>query len=555
MRLLTLVLAVLALALEADAQREGLVQIGSPLSDFLQRQADAGRLPADAATDLLPVSAWEAGRLLDSLAARVDAGTARLSRADRELLARYQTRTPATAFGRRPPLGAYADGVSFSRAEGDGYAFEAEPLLYLAAGPTQRSELPGRDATAPAYELSRGVRAAGHLGRLFFETRALINQSRPAVYELDRPQRTVPRFGFVKRLGDDEYESFTAEGVVGYRDRFVEARFGRDRNRWGAGRGTLFLSDYAAPYDHLQIRAQAGPVTYASTFARFTTPERDVRGNDQVLPSKYGAFHRFALEVGRVELEAFEAVIFHDDTLNGNRSGFELGYLNPVIFYRSVESELGSGDNALIGLGASGRPVDGVRVYGQLLIDEFRAQNFGTDAWTNKFGALAGAHTVDLGVSGLEARAEYAWLRPHLYGHRTVSSAYVHYGDVVGHPVGPNADDVMVALDYRPTLRATAGLTVARARRGREPRADSTVGADPTRPYTARFSNRAPMFDGVRQTEWLVEARAGYEVLPRLVLEGALVYRSTDDAERGLDRAAVGSVQLRWGLPFRSQRY
>ncbi|MGB3543207.1 hypothetical protein [Rubrivirga sp.] len=555
MRLFFVTIAVLGLALEADAQREGLVQIESPLSDFLVRQANAGRLPADAATDLLPVSAWEAGRLLDSLAARVEAGTARLSRADRQLLERYQTLSPATAFGQQPPLGAYADGVSFSRSQGDGYAFELEPLLYLSAGPTQRTDLEGRDATAPAYLFDRGLRAAGHLGRLFFESRALLSQRRPAVYEYDTAQRTVPRLGFVKSLNEDEYEYFTAEGVVGYRDRFIEARFGRDRNRWGASRGTLFLSDYSAPYDHLQLRAQAGPVTYASTFARFTTPDRDARGRDVVLPSKYGAFHRFALEIGRVELEAFEAVIFHDDTMNANRRGFELGYLNPVIFYRSVESELGSGDNALIGLGASARPIDGARVYGQLLIDEFRAQDFGTDAWTNKFGALAGFHTVDLGVSGLEARGEYAWLRPHLYGHRTVSSAYVHYGDVVGHPVGPNADDVMLALDYRPTLKATAGITVARTRRGREPQADSTVGTDPTRSYELRVSNSAPQFDGVRQTEWLVEARAGYEILPRLVLEGAAVYQSVDDAETGLDRAVVGSLQLRWGLPFQSERY
>ena len=545
----------LGVALEADAQREGLIQIGSPLSDFLQRQANAGRLPSDATTDLLPVSAGEASRLLDSLAVRLEAGTVALSRADRELLARYRDRTPATVLGQRPPLGAYRDGVSFSRAEGDGYAFEVEPLLDLSAGPTRRSDVEGRDATATAYQFSRGIRAAGRLGRLFFETRALENQQRPAVYEYDRPRRTVPRLGFVKQLGDDAYDYFTAEGVVGYRDRFVEARFGRDRNRWGAGRGTLFLSDYAAPYDHLQIRASAGPVTYASTFARFTTPERDDRGRDQVLPSKYAAFHRFALEVGRVELEAFEAIIFHDDTVSGNRRGFEIGYLNPVIFYRSVESELGSGDNALIGLGASVRPVDGVRAYGQVLIDEFVASEIGTDSWRNKFGFLAGAHTIDVGVSGLEARAEYARLRPHLYNHRTANSAYVHYGDVVGHPIGPNADDVMLALDYRPTLRATAGLTLARTRRGREPQADSTVGADPTRSYDTRVSNSAPQFSGVRQTEWLVEARAGYEVLPRLVLEGAAVYQSVDDAETGLDRAVVGSVQLRWGLPFRSERY
>ena len=424
---------VLLIAAPAQAQREGLLDIGSPLSDLLERQAAAGHL--DASADLLPLSAAEGAVLLDTLAARAGRGEVALSRADAELVARYRGRAPATAFGRRAPLGLYADGVSPVSVAGDGYAFEATPLLYLAAGPTRRTRTAADDGGGVAYQNSRGFRVAGHLGRLFFETQALENQRLPALFDYDLRRGTTPRLGFVKLADGDTYDYFTTEGVVGYRDRFVEARFGRGRNRWGPGRGTLFLSDYAAPYDHLQVRASAGPVRYASTFARFTTPDRDPRGNDVVFPSKYGAFHQLVLTVGRVQLEAFEAVVFHDDTLGGNRSGFEIGYLNPVIFYRAVESELGSGDNALIGLGASVR-AGRTRVYGQALVDEFRAADFFEDHFSNKWGVLAGVHAVDV-APGLEVRAEYARLRPYLYGHRTVYSAYVHYDDVLGPPGRP----------------------------------------------------------------------------------------------------------------------
>ena len=549
---LALALCLLLAAAPAQAQREGLLDIGSPLSDLIERHAAAGHLGASA--DLLPLSAAEGAGLLDTLAARAGRGEVALSRADAELVARYRGERPATAFGRRPPLGLYADGVSPVSLQGDGYAFEATPLLYLAAGPARRTPTETRDGAAVAYQNSRGFRVAGHLGRLFFETQALENQRHPALFDYSTARATTPRLGFVKRAGDATYDYFSAEGVVGYRDRFVEARFGRGRNRWGPGMGTLFLSDYAAPYDHLQLRASAGPVRYASTFARFTTPDRDPRGRDALLPSKYGAFHQLVLSVGRVQLEAFEAVMFHDDTLRGNRSGFELGYLNPVIFYRSVESEIGSGDNALIGLGGAVRPADGVRAYGQVLLDEFAAAKFfGQDDFTSKWGLLAGVHAVDL-VPGLEARAEYARLRPYLYGHRTESSAYVHYNDVLGHPIGPNADDAAVFLRYRPSAAVTAALDVSRTRRGRDP--DSVyVGADPRVSYQDRVSDVAPTLGGVRQTAWLVEARVGYEVLPRLVVEGAAVYQSLSDAERGRNQALTALLQLRWGLPFRSERY
>ena len=43
-----------------------------------------------------------------------------------------------------------------------------------------------------------------------------------------------------------------------------------------------------------------------------------------------------------------ESVVFQRDSTTG--SGFDLNYLNPVIFYRFVESFQGSADNTFIGL-------------------------------------------------------------------------------------------------------------------------------------------------------------------------------------------------------------
>ena len=547
-----LLLALVLLPGSALAQREGLLQIGSPLSDFVRRQATLGTVPQFSA-DALPIPTGAATALVDSIAAD-PAALAALSPADRQLVERYRSREPASAFGWTPPYGFYGDGVSPVYVEGDGYALELAPVIGASIGPTQRTDRDERDPSAPVYRNTRGFRTAGRLGHLYFEARATENQRRPAFYERDAASATAPRYGFVKRLGDDAYDYFTAEGGVGYRDRFVDVRFARDRNQWGPGMGTLFLSNYAAPYDHLRIGAQAGPLHYTMAVARLTTPDRDSRGRDSVLPSKYAAFHRVSIEAGRFQAEAFEAVVFQDDTLTGNRRGPEIGYLNPVIFYRAVESELGSGDNALIGLGAAVRPVDGVRLYGQVLIDEFVADRFFEDSWVNKWGLLAGAHIVDLGLPGLEARAEYARLRPYLYGHRSENSAYVHYNDVLGHPIGPNADDLSLFVRYRPSARVTTQVLATRARRGRDP--DSLyVGADPRVSYDERASSVSPTFDGVRQSEWLIEGSLAFELLPRLAVEAAGLYRAVDDAERGLDRAAAVTVGLRWELPFQSVRY
>lgn len=546
-RVLAGLLLALLLAPAARAQREGILRIGTPLSELIVRQAAAGRLPS-AAADAQPLSAFEAARWLDTLATRTD-----LAPADRDLVARYRGEAAPPRAAR---FGAYADGVSLARVEGDGYAVEAEPLLYLAAGPARRTETPTRSASTLAYQATRGVRVGGHLGRhLVFETRAEENQRVDAVLDYEQSAATTPRLGFVKLPDGKTYDYFTATGSVAYVDRFLEVRFGRDRNRWGPGINSLVLSDFAAPYDHLQVRAAAGPLRYTSVFARFTTP--DDRIGDNVLPSRFGAFHQLAVSVGRVDVELFETVMFHDDS-TGERSGFEIGYLNPVIFYRSVESELGSADNALLGAAVAVRPARGVRLYGQAVLDEFTASRFFDDYWGNKWGVLGGVEAVDVGLPGLELRAEAARLRPFLYSHKTEDSAVVHYADALAYAAGPNAVDLNLFVRYRPTLKIEAAINASRTVRGRNPDGQN-VGADPGLPYTTRDTaldlDGVPTLTGVRQTETLVEARAGYELLPGLVAEGALVGRSVTDALRGPTRQLTALLQLRWGLPFRSVRY
>ena len=199
-----------------------------------------------------------------------------------------------------------------------------------------------------------------------------------------------------------------------------------------------------------------------------------------------------------------------------------------------------------------------MRVYGQGVLDEFTAARFFDDYWANKWGVLGGIQTVDLGLPGLELRAEAARLRPFLYSHRTEEAAVTHYGDALAFAAGPNAVDLSFFARYRPTVRIEAALNAARTVRGRNPDGRN-VGADPRLPYTTRDTaldlDGVPTLTGVRQTETLVEARLAYELLPGFFAETALVATSLVDAERGATRSLTALLQLRWGVPFRSQRY
>jgi hypothetical protein len=131
----------------------------------------------------------------------------------------------------------------------------------------------------------------------------------------------------------------------------------------------MILSDNAAPYLFLKLTTQIGAFQYQNLFAELINPGRI--SPDQTFPKKYMAMHHLSINVTpKLNIGLTESVIFKRDSTNGV-GGFELNYLNPVIFYRFVESFQGSGDNALVGLDFKYNFAKKFSLYGQFMLDEF----------------------------------------------------------------------------------------------------------------------------------------------------------------------------------------
>lgn len=544
-----------------SAQETGVLRLDDQLSEFLTRQQTRGLLPG-APMDVQPITADIAQELLDSVAVYRE----RLPSTDRQLLARYRGQAPGpnVEWVRSWVPALYDNGQSFFSVIKEDYALEVSPTLYLAGGSARQTASQDREPTEFAYQASRGVRAGGRLGdHVFFETQIEENQRRAVPFVTTevgqgRGGPTAPRLGDVKFPGD-VYDYWRASGSVGYQDRYLTIRFGRDRNQWGPGQNSLILTDYPTDYDQLLVRARFWRLDYTSIAARFTIPDRE---DGATFGQRFGAFHRLGLSLpGNIDLELFETVVGGTDSTSRRQVAFEPSYLNPVIFWRAVEADLGSPDNVLLGSGLAWRPVSGLRLYGQLILDELKFSEIGSDWWANKYGWMLGAHMVDPGISNLELRAEVARLRPFIYSHRSLATHFAHYGDGLGHVAGPNSQDVSVFARYRPLPQISAALNVAYTQHGRNGDIDGdgeveNVGGSVLESYNTRENNYGyNTLDGIREDSWLVEGRLGWELLPDLWLEGALVFQSEDDAVDGLYRVLTGSAQLRWGIPFRSERY
>lgn len=557
--------ALLVLAAGAQAQTEGVLQIESDLERFVYRQYVLGRLP-DFETGARPLNARRALALLDSAAA--GGRGLELSATDRRLLDGYRGEAVAGVLGRAvadaTPL--YPTGQSFVRLEGDGYAVEGQPLVELAGGPaTINRPITGAAPTeevVPSFVFARGARAALQVNRFFFEGRVTENQRVTPLGPADR-RRTGPRLGYVVVDRDDEgdptYDFLASTAVVGYRDRFVEVRAGRDRNRMGVARGSTLFSNYAADYDHVRVQLDVGPVSGEAVYARFLdVPESFAPG--LVTEQRYGVYHRASGRLGGgVEASVFEAVIFGDRD-DDNRNGFEPAYLVPFGLYRVVERELGSPDNVMIGGDLAWRFADGYRVYGQGVLDELVAETFSEDAWTNKWAFVLGLELADPGIPGLgrlrdtDLRVEYARVRPYLYSHRDSLTGAVHYGDVLGHPAGPNASDLNVEARHRPFRDLELWADVSYTVRGRNT-PDLNYGADAERPYDDRVPEPNPTLQGVRQRVLVGGAGASLRVLPDASLGATVRFLRVEDEEEGGSGVVVPELSLRWGLTPLGPRY
>ena len=92
---------------------------------------------------------------------------------------------------------------------------------------------------------------------------------------------------------------------------------------------------------------------------------------------KWAVFHYLDWNVSnKFPLVSLIRLIWYDKDNAGNSRGFDVTYLNPVIFLRPLEASNGSPDNALIGFTGKYKIANGITAYGQFFLDEFQAKQF-----------------------------------------------------------------------------------------------------------------------------------------------------------------------------------
>lgn len=406
------------------------------------------------------------------------------------------------------------------------FKLRLDPLLYLLAGAE-------KDHSGMLFQNRRGLEIRGVLDRkLFFYSNLIESQVRYPQYVTDRIEQfyAIPGAGFYKHYKAENlgirhaYDFNIATAYAGFQlSKHVSIELGHGQQFIGNGYRSLLLSDFSPPAFFLKISTRVWRIHYQNLFLELSPVSQVQIPDGTILPKKYAAIHYLDIKAARrLSLGFFEATVLH------RSRQFELQYLNPVIFYRTVEGMIGSPDNVLLGGNISYNLLNTIQLYGQLLLDELTVKKLFSNSgwWANKYGLQGGIKYINaLGIDHLDLQTEFNLVRPYTYSHHEPEDSYTHYNQPLAHPLGANFREIILQIRYQPCRRMFVFAGYLNAWQGQNT-ATENWGANPLLSYDTRvfdYGNR--LGQGISTHLDLFRLEASWMWRHNMFLDAALLYR------------------------------
>jgi hypothetical protein len=251
----------------------------------------------------------------------------------------------------------------------------------------------------------------------------------------------------------------------------------------------------------------------------------------------------------KLNIGLFEGVMF------GRSNRFEFGYLNPVIFYRSIEQQNGSFDNSVAGVDFKLNTLKQVQLYGQFLLDEFNLKEIknGDGWWANKWGLQLGVKYINaFGLKNLDLQLEHNRVRPFTYSHRDSVANYTHYNQPLAHPLGANFSEMIGVLRYQPAPRWTILAKAMSWKQGLDTGSRSFGGNVflPNVPPYRQGDYGYEIVSGIKSKTKFSSLLLSYELKENMFIEGSLTHRKFDAPSNSAmsTSTTIVAIGFRWNM-------
>ena len=338
------------------------------------------------------------------------------------------------------------------------------------------------------------------------------------------------------KSADQRYEKWRGDYVVDFKRSYLQYRMmpfgdaeidlliGRDFVFWGASSDkSVGISDNSPPFELIRLTGTF-PCKFGTLKASAFSAQLDSTwfddGTTRYLAKRYLSAHRIDYQFSDwLEIGAAEWVLY-----GGDVQTVEWNYLNPVIPYYAVQYNAKKDDNIMFSFDGAVRPIDGVRLYAEWVADDFQ-YNPNTDdphavTWLTGIEWYPQLMERQLGI-----HTEYVRVNRWAYTHLVPDNQFTHFGAMIGHPIGTDADIFSFGMSYQATPSAVLESRFSHQRNGEADITDRFYGED---------FQEIPFPSGV--VERLSEIRIGWKYRPNSGLKGSVNYawrhiQNTEHAE------------------------
>ena len=416
-----------------------------------------------------------------------------------------------------------------------------------------------RDQEVTPYINTRGLEISGRIAeKIGYYTYLSTTQAAFPSYArswIDR-NGAVPQEGFYKIFNKDGYDFFTARGYFDFNIvKPLNLQFGHDKLFLGNGIRSMALSDFSNNYLFLKLNLNVWKLNYRYTVAQHYATTDRLFGSPPLYegyPRKYFAHHHISMNIGKnLNIGFFEHIIQGDST----DQSFDLNYLNPIIFFRGLEHQSASKDNAIVGFDVKYNFLRHFSLYGQFLLDEFLLDEVraGNGWWANKYGAQIGLKYFDiLGLRNLDMNLEYNVARPYTYAHATIYTNFAHYRMPLAHPLGGNFREFISIVRYQPFNRISLTAKMVLSGFGDDD-GSSNWGKNVMKSYNSREQDYGnEIGQGYKTDLRHFDFTASYQFKFNVFVDLQLTVRKTASELPELeDNTLYTSIHFRWNIPKR----
>lgn len=219
------------------------------------------------------------------------------------------------------------------------------------------------------------------------------------------------------------------------------AYIGREHRLIGSGiNQRLLLSDASPPVDAFALGAKFKRFEYKYMHSSLLSLPLDSNirtGIDSRFIDKNLVMHRASFRPSWGEISIWEQIIYTE-------RGYDLAYLNPLSFFKSLEHALRDRDNSVMGFDFTVRPIKNLQLKGTYLLDDIIFSEIGNGFWSNKSAYNISA--ISSLPFGIDLGFEYTRNEPYVFTHFDNQMSLTNDGVLFAGYTPPNSENFSILI-------------------------------------------------------------------------------------------------------------